>query len=70
MGYGVWGIGYGVWGIGFGPVGDGGFVAPFDEMRHGGFVGAGDHEAPHVFFAVPGGYGPEGPVFVREECAG
>lgn len=68
----VWGGGYGVWGIGAGvrPVGDGGLVAPLDKVRHGGFVGAGEHELPHTLLAVPGGHGPEGPVFIGEQCAG
>jgi hypothetical protein len=73
---GVLGIGYRVWGRGWGvgcgvcPVGDGGFVAPFDKVRHGGLVGSGEHELAHTFFAVPGGHGPEGEVLVGEECAG
>ena len=55
-------------GFGLMPMGDGGLVAPVEEMGHGLLVGAGDDVVAHGF--VPCGEGPEGEAAIGEEGSG
>jgi hypothetical protein len=46
---------------------NGSLVAPVEEMRHGPFVGAGDHVLPHARLRIPCCHGPEGPLPIGQQ---